>query len=412
VLFHRFSAFNCKGNAMSYRQIGALMSLNFTTYFAANALLPLLPGYARTLGMNVTLIGLYLGVAFAALTLGSLASGWIASRLNNRHRMLMLLSGGQLAALLLLNAASTVGQLVFLTALIWFAGGVITSTITVLAGALAGVTHRGRTFGVIAFAAGLSQIAAGISAGFVVERWGYAALFLFVASTKVMDISIVFIPQELPQPLPAAQVSSKLSLRNRSFWLLVASSISAYVVLFSANLARPIAMAELGFTPSAISGTVAVAGLLSLSLPFLIGWLSDQIGRRTLLAFIYSTTALGAGFLAFASTIEHFWLSTALIAMLNASMPLVFALAADELSPASLNAGLARLTAAPWVAGVMGYAGGGLVLHLVGIQMAFVSLAALPLLAAFFILTSRHRQVLRVPPHLRTTSTHAVVSSG
>jgi MFS family permease len=65
---------------MKTKQLIALFICNLVPFLVGNLLLALLPIYAIELGASETIAGIYLGLAFATLAIGTLLSGWLSDR--------------------------------------------------------------------------------------------------------------------------------------------------------------------------------------------------------------------------------------------------------------------------------------------------------------------------------------------
>src|SRR5207249_6298201 len=134
------------------------------------------------------------------------------------------------------------------------------------------------------------------------------------------------------------------------YWLLIANTV-AWLSVFISDLGRPLQMDKLGFDAAAISGAVAIGGAVSLPLPFLLGWLSDRLGRQRLIALCFLAGAIGLIFLTISTTLWHFWISTALLATISSSTVVGSALVTDLIPPESLGKALSRYGATNWIAG-------------------------------------------------------------
>ena len=101
------------------------------------------------------------------------------------------------------------------------------------------------------------------------------------------------------------------------FYLLLLAHVIAFGANFVSLLGRPLLMDNLGFDSAAISGVVAVGGAVSLPFPLLVGWLSDRIGRYSLLVLCFLISALGLFALAASKSLLHFWVSSVLLASMG-----------------------------------------------------------------------------------------------
>jgi len=95
------------------------------------------------------------------------------------------------------------------------------------------------------------------------------------------------------------------------FTLLLLASIVASTAVFVGRLGTSLAMNELGFVAAAISSTGAMSGAITLPLPPLLGWLSDRVDRKRLMALCYLTGTVGLLALTVSGSLWHFWAAAA-----------------------------------------------------------------------------------------------------
>ena len=75
--------------SMSRKQLAALFACGLIGWIVAQGTLALLPVYAVRLGADPALAGNYLALAFGALTVGTVAAGWLSDRFQRRKLMLV-----------------------------------------------------------------------------------------------------------------------------------------------------------------------------------------------------------------------------------------------------------------------------------------------------------------------------------
>ena len=150
-------------------------------------------------------------------------------------------------------------------------------------------------------------------------------------------------------------------------------------------------MDTVGFDASAIASTFVVSGFFGLPLPFLIGWLSDRLGRNQLLIAAYVIMSLGVFVLIPATHLWHFWLSMILLAANVAGLSVGFAYVNDLASPDTLATATARFSASPWIAGVIGFGVTGFLIQAVGLQLTFMLTAILPLVSVLLVWAITHQ---------------------
>lgn len=374
---------------MPHRQLLLLAVLNVGPYFIGNSLLPLLPLHFGELGAPVADSGLYLSLIFAALMFGSLAGGWLSSHTNRRKPVLTTATTVSIGALLLLTQATSLSALLLLTMLIWLAGGLTITSVTILAGLHAPPNQRGRVFGTIGVTVGLTQFAGGMIAGPVVEQASFTDLFLLVAALQIAPLIASFLVDDsVKATAPQPSTTGRRSL-SPGYWLLLVATFLVYVVNFSIVLGRPLAMHEAGFDAAAISSTGAVAGLVGLPLPFAMGWLSDRMGRRSLLALGWVLFASGMLLLAFAQSLIAYWLSAVLMAGMMSTISLASALVADLVRHSYLSSALSRLSAIPWLGAIVGSSLAGALFVVLGLRATFFLVGLMPLLSAALVIGLR-----------------------
>jgi MFS family permease len=372
---------------MRRQQLIALFLTNLVPYTIGQALLGLLPVYAVQLGMDEIGAGLYLSVAFGALAAATLSSGWLSNRFQQRKRMIILAGAVSIPATFLMGQVSSIALLTVLTMILWFAFGVMLTMLNILTGMYADPTSRGRIFGIMGTTIGLGAILGGFASGAIVDRWGFPALLtlaalgwlaqvlaaLFLEDRKPVDSQNV-----LPEPAAAAPL-------GRTIWLLIAAHALALIGQFSSNLGRPLMMDAAGFDASAIASTFVVSGFVGLPLPFIIGWLSDRLGRNQLLMLAYLAMSLGVFVLIPAAHLWQFWLSMIFLSANIAGLSVGLAYVNDLAAPAALATATARFSASPWIAGVIGFGATGFVMQALGLQMTFFLAALFPLVSVLLV---------------------------
>jgi MFS family permease len=265
----------------------------------------------------------------------------------------------------------------------------------ILAGIFAGEHERGKVFGILGLTGGLGSVLAGTGSGAIARQWGFPAMFLVLALLMLCQPLCALFLEDKPvvreQPAEAVGVKPRLQLRSVFYLLLLANTIACAASLLSA-LVRPLVMDKLGFDSAAISGVVAVGGAVGLPLPFVIGWLSDRLGRYRLLLLCYFTSALGLVVLGVSTALWHFWLASIIGAGFGASGAVSSALVTDLVPEQGLSLGLSLIGASTWVGGVLGFSLGGYAIQSVGLSATFFIGAAAALLALPVIMRIQHSQ--------------------
>lgn len=383
---------------MSKRQLITLFVGSIVLYTIGNGLLPLLPVYATRLEAEPLAVGYYLSFAYLALALGNVAAGWFSDGLQRRKELYVIAGLLAIPGTWLMGQVSNLWYLAALTAVVWFLIGVGLALTNALTGLFAEKHERGRIFGLLALSIGLGSLLGGLTLGKLVDAGGYPRMFtLLAAFLGLWPLAGLFLEDRVvgpperagpahPQPNRGKDRARRLSL---PFFLLLLANLLAMSAYFSANLGRSLAMNTMGFSSDKISSTLAVSGAVTLPLPALIGWLSDRLDRRWLVAFCYLAGAGGLAVLALATVLWHFWVALGLLAVLVVSYSIGAALVTDLIPPETLGQGIALFSATTFGGGIVGFTGTGYAIEQLGIQTTLLAGAGLPLLGILLLFLVR-----------------------
>ena len=369
----------------------ALFTTNFAIFVTGMGLLPVLPLFAAEFGASSTVIGLYLASTYASIAAGSL----VTNRLLNYLPLRLLFAGAGLIgapALLLLGQAQALWQVIVLTGLIWFAGGIGLALVSVLTGLYANGRSRGKSFGLMFLARPLAGVLGGLAVGQFIARQGYPQAFVMLAAVWLLwPLATLGLDRALPTPKPpkaaAAAASGGDATGKRPFYMLLLVVFLSTVAIYVGRLSTSLAMHALDFSASAVSSTSVVASLFAIPLTPLIGSLSDRLGRRRLLWLGYGLAAAGALILTASTQLWHFWLETIFLFVATSVNGAVAAALATDLLPADqVRRYLPWLSAVVWAAGIVGFAASGLVADVLGVATAGWIAAALSLSAGVLLL--------------------------
>jgi len=369
----------------------ALFSTNFAIFVTGMGLLPVLPLYAAQFGASQTVIGLYLASTYASIAAGSL----LTNRLLNHLPLRVLFAGAGLIgapALILLGQAQALWQVVVLTGLIWFTGGIGLALVSVLTGLYANGRSRGKSFGLMFLARPLAGVLGGLAVGQFIARQGYPQAFFMLAAVWLLwPLATLGLERALPTPAPktsAAGVEAGNRVTGkRPFYMLLLMVFLSTVAIYVGRLSTSLAMHSLDFTARAVSSTSVVASLFAIPLTPLIGSLSDRLGRRRLLWLGYALAAAGALILTASTQLWHFWLETIFLFVATSVNGTVAAALATDMLPANqVRRYLPWLSAVVWAAGIVGFAASGLVADVLGAATTGYVAAALSLMAGALLL--------------------------
>ena len=363
-----------------------LFYANLVILFVGYGLFPLLPLYATEFGATAGTVGIYLGLTYVAISLGSMLPSWLPERIS-RKRLFLAASLVGIPALALLGVATSLWQVAILTAAVWFSGGVGLAVSSVYTGMISNQANQGRSFSLVSLSTPVASLLGGLIVGQLVGAYGYRIMFLALAVWWVgLPLVVIF-------KLENVQVSSGGNTAGTSdpaaqttgygFPLLLLAALLVAGATSVGRMGASLSMQALAFSPQAVSSTAAVSGLAMIPFILVQGALSDRLGRRHFLTVGYLLSASGALALMLAGQLWHFWLAMALLMIGRAVNDSMAAAVATELLPRpALPRALPRLKAMNWVAGVVSFAGAGYVMDALGINSVFIALAAAAVIAA------------------------------
>ncbi len=380
---------------MSRRQFFILFLCSLMPWWVGSGLMPLLPLYAARLGASPALVGNYLSLIFFALAAGTVLGGWLAAKVR-RHRVLMMAMGIAAApAAWMMGQVTAIWPLIALNALLWFVTGISLALVTIIAGQSTAQHERGRVFGLLAMTSALGGVLGGPT-GIVADQWGYSVLFALAACIWVFQVvAAAFLhnptqdartpkPAQLPTHLPGGSTPPA-----SAFLVLLAAALLFSTGGFAGTLGRSLSMEAQGFSSATITMIAALGSGIGLMVNPLVGRLSDRVDRRPLLCLIYMAGGLALVVMAYSNTSIEFTLVAVLTALSGAERSVSSALASDLLPTHGLGRGLSLFDGVKWIGGVVGLAGAGYVIQLLGLTQALLVSALLPGLALVLILFLR-----------------------
>ena len=383
---------------MQPKQLIALAISYLGIYIVGFMVFALLPVYAIQLGMDAGTMGIAFALVWVAITISTLVSGWLSDRFQRRKLTIIVASLIGIPATFFIGQVSNSLLVILLTMIVWFAGGLGIGMITILTGLHVIADARGRAFGILASSLSLGAALGSFAAGAVAAHWGYVALFTVAALAWLITlIAALFIDDTITTHPPADQPQPASAPLGRNVWVLIIASILVSVTSSSVLLTRPLKMNGLGFDPNSISGATGVSELVVIPLPFLIGWLSDRIGRKQLLIAGYLVVGLGAILLASAVDLWQFWVSASLFTLGGSVAGVGSAFVTDMAPPEALSTALARYSASPSIGGIFGFGLTGIVLQSLGLTNTLIGSALLPALGVYMLWSMLRRSVRFAP---------------
>jgi MFS family permease len=142
--------------------------------------------------------------------------------------------------------------------------------------------------------------------------------------------------------------------------------------------------------------TAAIGGIVSLPLPFLLGWLSDKVGRK---AIMITSPLAGAACLLLLLVSRTLWQFSA-VAVLNSIMAVSIsvgpAMVADVVRRERVGTGISLFQSSVWIGMIIGFSFTGIAFQRLGLQIglelgALCTFLAIPL----FLLV---RTTVKTPP--------------
>ncbi|MGW8249523.1 MAG: MFS transporter, partial [Anaerolineales bacterium] len=195
-------------------QLIYLFVSSFAILFVGMGLFPLLPIYFSKFGASQSMIGVFFGMIYLANAAGPMTIGWLADRVSHRSLFITVSLIG-LPALILLGWATSLWQVILLTGIVWYTGGLCLALISIFTGMHTGIANRGRSFSLVSLSIPLGSLIGGATIAFLVSSYGYGLLFLvlgvvwsalpllgwlFIADEPVSQLSEVSLQTEVNTP--------------------------------------------------------------------------------------------------------------------------------------------------------------------------------------------------------------------
>lgn len=393
---------------MGKKQLFFLFLCSLVPWTIGNGMMSLLPVYMGQLGASQAMAGYLLSLLYVALAAGTVTAGYLSDKLQRRKLLVIICGTVSVPALWLMGRATSVGALAA-TLVAWnFTAGVGVAQISILAGLFAGKAERGKVFGILSLSFAVGALIGGLAAGPIVDHWGYPALFSILSLVSVLwpAAGLFLQEKEGTGPEPGAEaVAAPSSGLGRGFYLLFTAAIAAAVGMLVFYVGRTLMMDDLGFPAAAITRAVAIGGAVSLPLPFLVGCLSDRVGRKPFLVLGYLAVTFSLMALSVSTSLWHFWAASFLGSLSGIGGAVGTAFVTDLVPKGSLGRALSLFGASTWIAAIIGCAGTGYAMQTLGPLPTCLVGATLPLVAmALLIPISLSKQTDGAPTsHLQET---------
>lgn len=348
---------------MNNKRLVYVFLCNFAILFVGMGVFPLLPLYAAEFGAGSAAIGIYMAITYISISIGTMLTSWLSERWSRRKTYV---TAGVIGvpALILLGQATTLWQVVILTSVIWFAGGIGLALANVYTGLYASKESRGRAFSLVSLASPVGAVIGGMLIGRIVEWQGYPLMFAMLAVVWTLWPVVAFLKLKDDPAAVSVKKTSRAAVQTDGtgnvFTMILLGVLFSALTISVARLGLSLTMKAQHFTPSQISSATAIGGLVTIPVSLGIGTLSDRLGRKRFLMLSYLVAAIGALTLGFSSQLWHFWLaSSLLLAARSSNGSIASALATDLLAPETLGRSLPWVHTMNWIASVIGFAGAG-----------------------------------------------------
>ena len=366
-------------------------------WIVGNGTISLLPLYAIQRGASTAGSGLFLAFAFGCLALGTFAPGMLPGNFSHRRMVLTLTGVAQVTALLLTSRTTTVLPFAVCCGAFYFTGGVTFTQATVLAGQAAPEAERGTAMGILGMTNGLGSIIGGLGGGWLAGAHGFSGLWVGSGATALLVIVGALLSVEIPQPrrvTPAgvtrtARSSASATVLGTALVFILVAHLALSVVNAAANLGRSLMMSGLGFSVLEINSTQSLSGAVALCLSFVLGWLSDKVGRRWVLVGSYVLASGAMLFLGLAHQLWHFYVTFGLVASVAVCMAVGPAYVMDVVPPAGAARGVSLFQGMFWVGNIAGPVILGLAFEHFGTSTPILCSALFPLAGVLLLMRIR-----------------------
>lgn len=377
---------------MKNRQLHYLFASNLIVLFTGMGLFPLLPLYATQFGATPTVIGIYFALMYVSNAAGTFLTTWATQWLKPRRAFIIVTALG-VPALALLGVATALWQVVLLTGILWFSGGMALALANIFTAQHADDKRRGASFSLMFLGFPLGALLGGAVLGSLVEGSGFGTAFLVLTVIwAILPLIGLFALEEKeagsrrPDGKSSAESTGRVPAMGGSFYLLLAVTLLSSLAINAGRLGTPLSMQMRDFSAGAIASTTTVSGLATIPVALMVGALSDRLGRERFLTVAYALAAGGVLVLVASTQIWHYWIAmTAITVALVSSGAVASALATDVLAPEALSRGLPWIKGMNSLAGIASFAGGGYVIENFGPLSLYVAGAVMAGAAAIAV---------------------------
>lgn len=369
------------------KQILYLFISSFAVLFIGMGLFPILPLFAARFDATNSTTGFYLAAIYAANSLGPIVTGWLITHFSKK---VVFIAGAVVGtpALLGLGAAQNFVQVIVLTSLLWFSGGVVMALVSILTGMHTTDHNRGKAFGLMAMVSPLGSLLGGAMVGRLVSWQGYAVMFTVLAvvwsTIPLIGLLIKEGPHAAAQPAggPASSNARPPARLGATFARALSIIFLGSMAVNVSRLGSGLSMQSMQFTPEDVSNVAMVSGLIAIPITLVIGASSDRLGRKHFLFASYLFAMSGSIILINATNLWQFSLASILhLLAYSNSGAMAQAISSDIVPAQAVSRALSWMNTLGAVASIFCFAIGGLLYDLLGMPLVFLTAALLALAA-------------------------------
>jgi MFS family permease len=264
----------------------SLLAATFMGTMDSNALIPIIALYAVSLGSSPVMVGLIVAMYSIVHVPANIIMGRLADKIGRKNPLIFGLSWDAFSVFLYSLASNPI-----LLLLVRFShglgGGFIGPSSMAIAAGTAPEGRKGRMMALYGIALAFSVVIGFTLSGILVSRFGYDMLF-YVLSVSLI-IAVVF-ALNVKEPKGTERVKSTLSEDVRKFLGILkrkmaaasyTSIFSLYFVMGAFMVLVPLLLTEdLGLTEANVAGAFITFAVVSMSVHYPSGWLSDRIGPQ------------------------------------------------------------------------------------------------------------------------------------
>jgi MFS family permease len=361
---------------------------NFLDLTIGNGIFPLLPVYAAQFGATPGLIGIYLACANIAIVLGSILGGWLSDHLQKRKLLYIICTILNMFLFFLVGRVTSIWQLILITAIIWFAGGIKLTMLLTLLGLYVKKSKRRSAFLILTLTGTFGVIVGGLTFGLIADIWSYPSLFNIIGLSMVLLLGLTFFIREI-------RIQKKTNSENQVIGIAAFPKVFYKFLLINTVagigasifvVGRSIVMYNLNLTSTNISHTSAIGAIVSVPLILTINWLFNHFSHKKFLVIALALEFLFLIILGNATSLWHFWLGSILMVLYyNLLQSAGKTITTDLIPKKSLGKGLSFFATSGWIGFIIGPLLVGFGIEKLGFNYPFYIALILPIVAFIFL---------------------------